>query len=120
MVEREPRKEIVLDSVVGLNIYGHLLWGTPHLVITKSIKSKKKESRQLVGCFLLCMGQNYAGSNFFFFFFLAWEAEPKYIFADAHWPIRKDFKRQISKFKKRENLADVQAWVGNEREFPEE
>jgi hypothetical protein len=69
MVEREPRKEIVLDSVGGLNIYGHLLWWTLHLVITKSIKSKKKESRQLVGCFLLCMGQNYAGSMFFFFFF---------------------------------------------------
>lgn len=69
MVEREPRKEIVLDSVGGLNIYGHLLWWTPHLVITKSIKSKKKESRQLVGCFLLCMGQNYAGSMFSSFFF---------------------------------------------------
>jgi hypothetical protein len=41
MVEREPRKEIVSDSVGGLNIYGHLLWWTPHLVITKSIKSKK-------------------------------------------------------------------------------
>jgi hypothetical protein len=27
----------------------------------------------------------------------------------------KDFKKQISKFKKMENLADGQAWVGNER-----
>jgi hypothetical protein len=45
----------------------NLLWWTPHLVITKSMKSKKKERRKLIGCFLLCMGQNYFGSMFSFF-----------------------------------------------------
>jgi hypothetical protein len=49
MVEREPRKEIALDSVGGLNIYGHLLWWTSHLVITKSIESEKKDSRKVIG-----------------------------------------------------------------------
>jgi hypothetical protein len=29
--------------------------------------------------------------------------------------VMKDFKKQISKFKKMENLADIQAWVENER-----
>jgi hypothetical protein len=32
------------------------------------MKSKKKKSRKLVGCFLLCMGQIYVGSIFSFFF----------------------------------------------------
>jgi hypothetical protein len=34
------------------------------VVITKSMKSKKKESRKHLGCFLLCMGQNYIETTF--------------------------------------------------------
>jgi hypothetical protein len=52
MVEREPRKEIALDSGGVLNM-GICCGGLHTVVITKSIKSKKKESRKLVGCFLL-------------------------------------------------------------------
>jgi hypothetical protein len=71
---------------------------------------------QLVGCFLLCMGQNYVGSMFSFFILLERLNQNTYL--QMHiWPIRKDFKRHISKIKKMENLADVLAWVGNEREF---
>jgi hypothetical protein len=44
----------------------NLLWWTPHLVITKSMKSKKKERRKLIGCFLLCMGRIMLGQCFLF------------------------------------------------------
>jgi len=84
------------------------------------LNQRKRKAGNLLDVSCFVWGRIMLGQIFFFFFFLAWEAEPKYIFANAHWPIRKDFKRQISKFKKMENLADVQAWVGNEREFPEE
>jgi len=51
--------------------YGNLLWWTPHPVITKSMKSKKKERRKLTGCFLLCVGQELCWVNVFFFSLLA-------------------------------------------------
>jgi hypothetical protein len=62
------------------------------------------------------MGQNYVGSMFSFFILLERLNQNTYLQMPI-WPIRKDFKRQISKIKKMENLADVLAWVGNEREF---
>jgi hypothetical protein len=51
--------------------YGNLLWWTPHPVITKSMKSKKKKRRKLTGCFLLCVGQELCWVNVFFFSLLA-------------------------------------------------
>jgi hypothetical protein len=33
------------------------------------MKSKKKERRKLIGCFLLCIGQELCWVNVFFFFF---------------------------------------------------
>jgi len=115
MVEREPQKEIALVSVGGLNMA--ICCGGLHILSSlNQLNQRKRKTGNFLDVSCFVWGRIMLGQCFLFFILLEKLNQNTYLQMPI-WPIRKDFKRHISKIKKMENLADLLAWVRNEREF---